>query len=94
VPNVLHALEKRHTTTQAKISTATIRFQKYNSLPCPNGCSGVAGRWLSRMPTSSSTPLKVSTAECTPSDSMAELPVMPATVNFVTAMATLAPMAP
>jgi len=38
--------------------------------------------------------LKVSTAECTPSDNMAELPVMPATVNFVMAIATLAPIAP
>jgi len=46
------------------------------------------------MPTSSSAPLPVSTSECTPSDSMAELPVMPATTNLVTAMATLAAMAP
>jgi hypothetical protein len=76
------------------MSTATIRLQKYSSLPWPNGCSGVAGRWLNLMPTSSNTPLKVSTAEWMPSDSIAELPVMPATTNLVAAMATLAPIAP
>ena len=54
----------------------------------------MAGRGLNWIPTSTSRPLKVFNAECTPSDSMAELPVMPATVNFVTAMATLAPIAP
>ena len=54
----------------------------------------MAGRWLRRRPTSSSTPLSVSTAEWMPSDNIAELPVMPAAMNLVTAMATLAPMAP
>jgi hypothetical protein len=63
-------------------------------LPWPNGCSSLGGRALRRVPTSSSRPLPVSTAEWMPSDSMAELPVMPATTNFVTAMATLAAMAP
>jgi hypothetical protein len=38
--------------------------------------------------------LHVSTAECTPSASIAELPVMPATTNFVVAMATLAAIEP
>lgn len=33
-------------------------------------------------------------AEWTPSDNMAELPVIPATMNFITAMATPAPVAP
>ena len=36
----------------------------------------------------------VSAAEWTPSDNMAELLVIPATMNFITAMATLAPVAP
>ena len=39
-------------------------------------------------------PLKVSTAEWIPSDSIAELPVMPATTNLVAAIAMLAAMAP
>lgn len=46
------------------------------------------------MPTSNKTPLPVSTAEWMPSDSMAELPVMPATANLVAAIATLAAIAP
>jgi hypothetical protein len=46
------------------------------------------------MPTSKSTPLKVSTDEWTPSDCMAELPVMQATKNFVAAIPTLAAIAP
>jgi hypothetical protein len=37
--------------------------------------------------------LKVSTAECTPSDIIAALPVMPATTNLVSAIATLAAIA-
>ena len=46
------------------------------------------------MPTSSSTPLPVSTIEWMPSESIAELPVAAAPTNFIAAMATLAPIAP
>jgi hypothetical protein len=38
--------------------------------------------------------VEVSTVEWNPSDSMAELPVMPATTNFVAAIPTLAAIAP
>jgi hypothetical protein len=38
--------------------------------------------------------LNVSTAEWIPSDNIAELPVMPATMNLVTAIATFAAIAP
>lgn len=46
------------------------------------------------MPTSSRNSLPVSTVEWIASDSIAELPVMPATMNLVVAIATLAAIAP
>jgi hypothetical protein len=46
------------------------------------------------MPNSSSTPLPESTIEWIPSDSMAELPVTPAAMNLVIAMAPFAAIAP
>jgi len=46
------------------------------------------------MPTSNSTPLPASTVEWIPSDSIAELPVMPAATNLVSAIAKFATIAP
>src|SRR3569832_45418 len=77
-----------------KISTATIRLQKYSSRPCPKGCSCEASFLLRSMPTSSSASFAVSTTEWMPSDSIDALPVMPATMNFVAAIATFAAIAP
>jgi len=53
----------------------------------------VAGRWLSFRPSSNNAPLAVSTVECTPSATIAELPVTLATMNLVTAIAMLAAIA-
>ena len=71
-----------------------MRLQKYSSLPWPKGCFGEGGCWLRCTPTSSSRSLAVSTTEWTPSDIIAELPVMPATTNLVAAIATFAAIAP
>ncbi len=46
------------------------------------------------MPIRSKTPLPVSTVEWMPSESIAELPVIPATMNFVVAIAAFEAMAP
>ena len=70
-----------------------MRLQKKTSLPWPNGCSTLGLRCDSLMPTSRRMPLPVSTIEWIPSESIAELPVMPATTNFVTAIARFDAMA-
>src|SRR6202022_2448813 len=57
------------------------RLQKYSSLPWPNGCDSSGGRWLRRIPNRSRAPLPVSTRECTPSESIAELPLKNAATN-------------
>jgi hypothetical protein len=75
-------------------ATATIRLQKYSSLPWPNGWLASAGLRLFFKPSNRRTWLPVSTAEWMPSESMAELPVKLAATNLVTAMSRLAPMAP
>src|SRR4051812_30414851 len=46
------------------------------------------------MPIRSSPPLPISTIEWIPSDNIAELPEMEAAINFVTAIAKFAPIAP
>src|SRR5690606_25946217 len=69
-----------------KMTTATIRLQKYSSLPWPNGCSRLASTRLRRMPNSMSTLFEASTTECTPSEIIAELPVNAAATNFATAI--------
>jgi hypothetical protein len=73
-----------------KSRIATMKFQKYTSWPCPNGCSGSGGRRLRRIPNSSTPWFAVSTTEWTPSDSMTELPVKAAARNFAAAITKFA----
>jgi len=70
----------------ANTSRATMKLQKYSSRPYPNGCT-VSGFFSERRrPYSNSTSLMVSTSECTPSLSIAELPDRPAATNLAMAM--------
>src|SRR5690349_9595505 len=73
-----------------KIDVATIRVQKYRSLPCPKGWPSSAGRWLRFVPRSISPPLAVSTSEWMPSAIMEALPVKAAATNLVIMTARLA----
>ncbi len=73
----------------AKISTATMKLQKYSSRPWPIGCSGVACFCARCMPYSSSTSLPLSTKECTASLSIEELPVTAAATALVIATSRL-----
>ena len=87
---------RRRTRPRPGRRSAPRRSGSRSTAPCRGRTDAprVAGRWLRFMPTSSSTPLPVSTSEWMPSESIAELPVTPATTNLVTAIATFAAMAP
>ena len=73
---------------------ATIRLQKYCSMPWPKGWSASGGRWLRWIPNRSRIWLPVSTTEWIPSEIIAELPVNPAATNLVAAIARFAASAP
>ncbi|MCW0415589.1 hypothetical protein NB689_001343 [Xanthomonas sacchari] len=73
----------------ANTNRATMKLQKYSSRPWPNGWVASAGRAARRSPYSSNSSLTVSTSECTPSLSIAELPESPAATNLAMAMARL-----
>ncbi len=66
-----------------------MKLQKYSSRPWPNGWEASAGREARRRPYNSNSSLTVSTSECTPSLSIAELPEIAAATNLAMAMARL-----
>src|SRR4051812_13251835 len=70
-----------------------MKAQKYSSRPYPNGCERSGALLARAIPYSSKPSLIVSTSECTPSLSMAELPVIAAATNLVAAIARLPPSA-
>ena len=90
LPHVLDAFEERHAAAHAEIEHGDDEAPEVQLLAMPERVLLVGWALAQLMPTSSSTPLPVSTAEWMPSDSIAELPVMPATIqNFITATALL-----
>src|SRR3954471_12849905 len=77
-----------------KMSMATTRDQKKDSLPYPKGCFSSGGRAESRVPRRRSAVSPESTTEWIPSVSMAALPVQSAAMNLTVAIAMFARSAP
>src|SRR5258708_3339310 len=76
-----------------KITMATIRDQKYSSLPWPKGCSSSGGRRLLRIPNSKSNSLHESAVAWKASASIAGLLVIAAAAYLKRAIAMLAAIA-
>lgn len=72
------------------IKIETINAPKYSSLPYPKGLLSSGFFLLLFIPSNNSISFAVSASECMPSEIIAELPVMPAAINLVIAMAGLA----
>jgi hypothetical protein len=69
-----------------KTTNDTINDQKYNSLPYPNGRSESGCLWLVFIPHNKNNWLVASITEWIPSETMEELPVTAAAVNFEAAI--------
>ena len=91
---MLHPIEKGHTTTQIKYEHGARQAPKVQLLAVSKWVLGRGAPVGEPNAHQQKHTFKVLTAECAPSDGIAELTVIPATVKFVMAMETLPPIAP